>query len=30
VNFALLMFSAVIGFVLLRWLNSIMKEVGIK
>ncbi|MCY1526651.1 Dipeptide and tripeptide permease A [compost metagenome] len=30
VNFVLLMVSAVIGFVLLRWLNGIMKEVGIK
>lgn len=30
VNFALLMFSAIVGFVLLKWLNNIMKEVGIK
>lgn len=30
VNFALLLFSAVIGFVLLKWLNGIMKEVGVK
>ncbi|RZK48552.1 MAG: MFS transporter [Pedobacter sp.] len=30
VNFALLMGAFVIGFVLLRWLNGIMKEVGIK
>ncbi len=30
VNFGLLLFSAIIGFVLLRWLNGIMKEMGIK
>ncbi len=30
VNFALLMFSAIIGFILLKWLNGIMKEMGIK
>ncbi|MGF1923077.1 MAG: peptide MFS transporter [Bacteroidia bacterium] len=30
VNFGLLLFSAVIGFVLLKWLNGIMKEMGIK
>lgn len=30
VNFALLIGSALVGFILLRWLNSIMKEVGIK
>ena len=30
VNFALLLFSAVVGFVLLKWLNGIMKEMGIK
>ncbi|UKJ06337.1 peptide MFS transporter [Solitalea lacus] len=30
VNFALLMFSALIGFALLKWLNGIMKEKGIK
>ena len=30
VNFALLLFSAVIGFILLKWLNGIMKEMGIK
>ena len=30
VNFSLLLGSAVIGFVLLKWLNSIMKEKGIK
>lgn len=30
VNFALLMVSALIGFALLKWLNTIMKEKGIK
>ncbi|MNH21744.1 hypothetical protein D3C79_815690 [compost metagenome] len=30
VNFALLMVSALIGFALLKWLNTIMKERGIK
>ncbi|WP_379092044.1 peptide MFS transporter [Pedobacter sp. UC225_65] len=30
VNFTLLMCSAVIGFVLLKWLNGIMREKGIK
>ena len=30
VNFSLLMGSAIIGFVLLKWLNGIMKEYGIK
>ncbi|RZK57148.1 MAG: MFS transporter, partial [Pedobacter sp.] len=30
VNFSLLMGSALIGFVLLKWLNGIMKEYGIK
>ncbi len=30
VNFSLLMFSVVIGFILLKWLNGIMKEKGIK
>ncbi|TKC06783.1 peptide MFS transporter [Pedobacter polaris] len=30
VNFSLLMGSAIIGFMLLRWLNNIMKEYGIK
>ncbi|RBQ11567.1 peptide MFS transporter [Pedobacter miscanthi] len=30
VNFSLLMASAVIGLVLLKWLNNIMKEYGIK
>lgn len=29
VNFGLLMFSAIIGFILLKWLNGIMKEMGI-
>ncbi len=30
VNFALLMFAAIVGFILLKWLNGIMKERGIK
>ncbi len=30
VNFCLLLFSAIIAFLLLRWLNGIMKEKGIK
>lgn len=30
VNFSLLMFSVLIGFVLLKWLNGIMREKGIK
>ncbi|RZL38493.1 MAG: MFS transporter [Pedobacter sp.] len=30
VNFSLLLGSAVIGFILLKWLNGIMKEKGIK
>lgn len=30
VNFSLLMGSAIIGFALLKWLNNIMKEYGIK
>lgn len=30
VNFGLLVGSAIIGFILLKWLNGIMKEVGIK
>ncbi|SFG79909.1 peptide MFS transporter [Pedobacter insulae] len=30
VNFILLLSSAIIGFILLKWLNGIMKEMGIK
>ena len=30
INFALLMGSAIVGFMLLRWLNTIMKAYGIK